>query len=137
MGETGDYKMRVMMGMLAIAGAFGMAVPAMAQDWTFVTESDAGSVHYYDPARTTRSGGKVQFWSREDARNADVEDDYPMVSDALEEIDCAASKLRLIEIVDRDDLLQEVERFDFRSEVVWNDIKPDTVAGAKLKMVCK
>ncbi|WP_156878236.1 surface-adhesin E family protein [Sphingopyxis sp. QXT-31] len=126
-----------MMGMLAIAGAFGMAVPAMAQDWTFVTESDAGSVHYYDSASLKRSGGKVTFWSREDARNADVEDDYPLVSDALEEIDCAADKLRLIEIVDRDDQYQEVERFDFRSEVVWNAIAPNTVAASKRSAVCK
>jgi hypothetical protein len=125
------------MGVLAVAGAFGAAVPAMAKDWTLVTESDAGSVHYYDPASLKRSGGKVQFWSREDARNADVADDYPMVSDALEEIDCAAGRMRLIEIVDRDDQYQEVERFDFRSEVVWNDIQPNTVAGAKRSAVCK
>lgn len=125
------------MGVLAIAGAFGAAAPAMAAEWTFVTSSDAGSDHYYDSTSVKRSGGKVQFWSREDARNADVEEDYPLVSDALEEIDCAAGKLRLIEIIDRDDLYQEVERFDFRSEVVWNDIQPETVAGAKRNAVCK
>ena len=137
MGGTRGMMMRGMILVLVVAGALGMTAPAVAQDWTYITESDAGSVHYFDPASLNRSGAMVQFWSREDARDADVEDDYPMVSEALEEIDCAAGKLRLIEIVDRDDMLQEVDRFDFRSEVVWNDIKPDTVADSKRKAVCK
>jgi hypothetical protein len=129
--------MRSILGALAITGVFGAAAPAAAAEWIFMTTSDAGSEHYYDKTSVKRSGGKVQFWSREDARNAEVEDDYPIVSDALEEIDCAAGQLRLVEIIDRDDLYQEVERFDFRNEPVWNAITPNTVAGAKRDIVCK
>ncbi len=129
--------MRSIWGALAIAGMFGASAPAMAADWSYITSSDAGSDHYYDKASVKRMGAMVQFWSREDATNADVEDDYPLVSDALEEIDCAAGRLRVIQIIDRDEMFQEVERYDFTAEIVWNDIGPSTVASDKRAIVCK
>lgn len=129
--------MRSIWGVLAIAGAFGAAGPAMAQEWTFVSESSTGSTHYYQSASVKRSGNVVRAWSREDARDADVEDDYPMVSDALEEFDCAAGRSRLIEIIDRDDQYHEVERYDFTGESEWTDVAPDTVAAAKRAAFCK
>ena len=129
--------MRSMMGALAIVGVFGAPAPALAADWSFMTSSDAGSDHYYDQASVKRTGAMVQFWSREDATNADVDDDYPLVSDALEEFDCAAGRVRVIQIIDRDALFEEVDRFDFSEEIVWNAIQPDTVASNKRAIVCK
>lgn len=129
--------MRSIWGALAVVGMFGASAPAMANEWSFMTSSDAGSDHYYDKASLKRTGAMVQFWSREDATKADVDDDYPLVSDALEEFDCTAGRVRVIQIIDRDEMFQEMDRFDFSTEIVWNDIKPDTVAANKRAIVCK
>jgi hypothetical protein len=129
--------MRSILGALAIAGALGAAGPAMADEWTVVTTSETGSTHYYRSASVKRSGNIVRAWSREDARDADVEEDYPLVSDSLEDFDCATPRSRLVEIIDRDDRFEEVQRYDFTGESDWTDITPETVAAAKRAAFCK
>ena len=128
--------MRKFVCAVVTVSALAITVPAAAE-WVELTSDDRGLVQYYDPATIKRNGQYVQYRSRADGRSADLDEDEPVLSDSLEEMDCEGNRMRPIEIIDYDEYGTEVERFDMTDDEYWFDIVPDSIAARKREQVCR
>lgn len=128
--------MRKILSALVAVPALCGAAPAAAE-WVKLTSDDRGLVQYYDPASVKRSGTLVQYLSRADGRNARLDEDEPVLSISLEEIDCPGARLRPIEITDYDENGRQVDYFDMSDEAHWFDIVPESIAARKRERFCR
>ena len=128
--------MRNFVGVAVAVSALAITVPAAAE-WVELTSDDRGLVQYYDPATIKRNGQYVQYRARADGRSATLDDDEPILSDSLEEVDCKGNRMRPIEIIDYDEYGTEVERFDMTDDEYWFDIVPDSIAARKRAQFCR
>ena len=128
--------MRKFVCAVVTVSALAITVPAAAE-WVELTSDDRGLVQYYDPATIKRNGQYVQYRSRADGRSADLDEDEPVLSDSLEEVDCKGNRMRPIEIIDYDEYGTEVERFDMTDDEYWFDIVPDSIAARKREQFCR
>lgn len=128
--------MRNFVGVAVAVSALAITVPAAAE-WVELTSDDRGLVQYYDPATIKRNGQYVQYRARADGRSATLDDDEPILSDSLEEVDCKGNRMRPIEIIDYDEKGNEIERFDMTDDEYWFDIVPDSIAARKRAQFCR
>ena len=128
--------MRKFVCAVVAVSALAITVPAAAE-WVELTSDDRGLVQYYDPATIKRNGQYVQYRSRADGRSADLDEDEPVLSDSLEEVDCKGNRMRPIEIIDYDEKGNEIERFDMTDDEYWFDIVPDSIAARKRAQFCR
>ena len=128
--------MRKFVCAVVTVSALAITVPAAAE-WVELTSDDRGLVQYYDPATVTRNGQFVQYRARADGRSATLDEDEPVLSDSLEEMDCEGNRMRPIEIIDYDEYGTEVERFDMTDDEYWFDVLPGSIAASKREQLCR
>ncbi|MCW3835695.1 surface-adhesin E family protein [Sphingomonas canadensis] len=114
------------------------AAPGPDADWMFLVESESGIRYDYDSASIVRKGDIVAFWIRADFTGAeDTKADDPAESHSREEIDCAASTIRLREMIDLDEDGKETFHFSLsEAETKWLDISDGSIAAAKFLKLC-
>ncbi|MEZ0241898.1 MAG: surface-adhesin E family protein [Sphingomonas sp.] len=125
-----------MLKTLLIAAAM-VAFPsaAWAQDWAFVTETSTG-VNYLDRESVTTEDGIVTLWIKTDY-HPDIQAQRNAAGvRSREQIDCAGSRIRLMDYIPFDKDGTELRHDKFESGTEWMAIEPGTFAKSKQDMVC-
>ena len=121
--------------LLAAATALVMgATPAFAANWIYVTQSNVGTVSYYDVDTIQRSGNQVTVWEkRDESRNKTVKHREMTLR---ERFHCSERTFTTLNITtyypDGTNKSANLETYEQKAE----PIAPDTMGEAVLEAVC-
>ena len=124
-----------MLKSMLFAVALLAPLPAFAEDWVQLMESEDGSLFWYDRDSVRVEGGIASFWIK--TKHTKVEPGEAIATRTLEQIDCAGSQIRLREMINLDAKDVELDRFSLDDQqTFWVPIEADTLAHIKQKTVC-
>lgn len=108
-----------------------LATAAQAEDWFFVTESDAGNKFFLDRSTIKRKGNVSEIKTFEIGQK--TEEDGTVASIVTREYACKEKKSRVKQIVA---LLEDQSRKVFKETTAWEPVKADTVDASILQKAC-
>lgn len=108
-----------------------LATAAQAENWFFVTESDAGNKFFLDRSSIKRKGNVSEVKTFEIGQKAD--EDGTVATIVTREYACKEKKSRVKQLVA---LFEDQSMRVFKETTAWEPVKVDTVDASILQKAC-